>query len=61
MKALKSTYPLGHILNPATRYVPSQHTDIRKTFARVMRESQPTVFDRPTPTVFPPPADKANT
>lgn len=46
MKALRSTYPVGHLLNPATRYVPAANTDIRKTFERILRESQPTVFDR---------------
>jgi hypothetical protein len=35
MKPLKSSYPVGHLLNPATKYVPSAKTDLRKTFARI--------------------------
>ncbi len=38
MKPLRSTYPVGHLLNPATRYVPSAQTDIRATFERVRRD-----------------------
>ncbi len=30
-----TTYPLGHLLNPATRYTPAANTDVAKTFARV--------------------------
>ena len=38
MKPLRSSYPVGHLLNAQTRYVPSAQTDIRETFARVQRE-----------------------
>ncbi len=37
-KPLRSTYPVGHLLNPATRYVPAAQTDIRATFERVQRD-----------------------
>lgn len=30
--------PAKSILNPAFRYVPSAHTDIRKTFEKVRKE-----------------------
>lgn len=48
MKPLRSTYPVGHLLNPATRYTPAAATDLRKTFERVRREQTPTIFDKPT-------------
>lgn len=39
MKPLASRdYPVGHLLNPATPYVPSAHTDVARTFARVRQE-----------------------
>jgi hypothetical protein len=28
-------YPVGHLLNPATKYVPACATDIRETFKRI--------------------------
>ena len=40
MKPLKSSYPVGHLLNPATRYVPSHKTDVRETFARIKKEME---------------------
>jgi hypothetical protein len=33
-------WPIGHLLNPAFRYVPSFATDIRATFARVVAQRQ---------------------
>ena len=30
-----TTYPAGHLLNPATRYVPAAQTNVAKTFARI--------------------------
>ena len=39
MKALRSTaWPVGHLLNPATRYTPASRTDIRETFRRLAAE-----------------------
>lgn len=40
MKPLRSSYPVGHLLNPATRYVPADQTDVRKTFARIRRQQE---------------------
>lgn len=31
-------WPIGHILNPSFRYVPSHATDIRATFARLLAQ-----------------------
>ena len=31
--------PMKRVLDPSFRYVPSHSTDVRKTFARVRRES----------------------
>ena len=28
-------YPIGHLLNPATKYVPACATDIRETFKHI--------------------------
>jgi hypothetical protein len=35
MKPLKSSYPVGHLLNPKTEYVCAAETDLKKTFARI--------------------------
>lgn len=40
MKPLRSSYPVGHLLNPATRYVPSHATDVRETFRRAEKRQQ---------------------
>lgn len=37
-KPLKSSYPLGHLLNPATVYVPACATNVQTTFARIRAE-----------------------
>lgn len=39
MKPLKSSYPIGHLCNPATKYTPAAQTDIRATFERVQRDN----------------------
>ncbi len=49
MKPLRSSYPVGHICNPATPYVDSAHTDLRKTFARVQRELDESYDDQCDP------------
>lgn len=41
MKPLISRqYPVGHLANPRTPYVPAAQTDIRATFARALKEQQ---------------------
>ena len=40
--------PVKSLLDPTFKYVPSAETDIRKTFARVRRETRQ--LDRPPPT-----------
>jgi len=34
MKLKSTEYPIGHLLNPATPYVPAANTDLSKTFER---------------------------
>ena len=41
------------ILDRSFRYVPSMQTDLRKTFARIRRESQLKQASRPLPVVVP--------
>jgi hypothetical protein len=45
MKPLRSSYPVGHLLNAQTRYVPSAQTDIRETFRRATRTTPRSAAD----------------
>jgi hypothetical protein len=49
MRPLRSSYPVGHLLNAQTRYVPAYRTDIRETFARVQRELDESYDDQCDP------------
>lgn len=41
MKPLIShKYPVGHLANPRTPYVPAAQTDIRATFARAQQQQR---------------------
>lgn len=37
VKPLRSSYPVGHLLNPQTRYVPSHATDVAETIRRAAK------------------------
>jgi hypothetical protein len=39
----ESAYPQNHCFNPAFKYVPAAHTNIRETFERLRREAERTI------------------
>ena len=48
LKPLRSSAPPSSILNPAFRYTPAQHTDLRATFARARQVPKPRELDAET-------------
>jgi hypothetical protein len=47
-KPLRSSAPPTSILNPRFAYVPSGHTDLAKTFARIKQAQAPKTLDPET-------------
>jgi hypothetical protein len=38
-----NNYPQNHCFNPAFKYVPAEHTNIRDTFERIKQDQQRTI------------------